>query len=74
ARIKGLLPAGTQVRHKTGTIGVATNDVGIITLPGDAGHLVIAAFVRSSEKEIPARENAIAQVARVLHDHFLLNR
>ncbi|MFM7193317.1 MAG: class A beta-lactamase [Bacteroidota bacterium] len=74
ARIKGLLPVGTQVRHKTGTIGAATNDVGIITLPGDAGHIVIAAFVRSSEKEIPARENAIAQVARVLHDHFLLNR
>jgi len=74
ARIKGLLPEGTQVRHKTGTIGAATNDVGIVTLPGDAGHLVIAAFVRSSEKEIPAREHAIAQVARVLHDFFVLNR
>jgi len=74
ARLKGMLPSGTQVRHKTGTIGAATNDVGIITLPGDAGHLVVAAFVRTSEKEIPARETAIAQVTRLLYDHFLLNR
>ncbi len=72
ARLKGALPAGTQVRHKTGTIGGTTNDVGIITLPGDAGHLIVAAFVKSSVKEIPEREQAIAQVTRLLYDHFFL--
>jgi len=35
-RLKGLLPEGTVIAHKTGTIGGTTNDVGIITLPQDA--------------------------------------
>src|SRR6266849_288368 len=38
ARIKGILPPGTAVAHKTGSIGGTINDVGIITLPDDAGH------------------------------------
>ncbi len=73
-RLKGVLPPGTEVLHKTGTIGMTTNDVGIVTLPGDAGHLVISVFVKSSEKPIADRERAIAEVARVLHDYYLLNR
>jgi beta-lactamase class A len=73
ARLKGLLPQATVVAHKTGTIGGTTNDVGIITLPDDAGHVAIAAFVKASEKEIPARERAIAEVARAVHDFFLFN-
>ena len=36
-RLKGLLPPGTEVAHKTGTIGRTTNDVGIITLPDGGG-------------------------------------
>jgi beta-lactamase class A len=74
ARLKGALPAGTQVRHKTGTIGGTTNDVGIITLPGDAGHLIVAAFVKASPKDVQEREVAIAQVTRALYDYFLFNR
>lgn len=70
ARLKGLLPQGTEVAHKTGTIGGSTNDVGIIKLP-DGTHVAIAAFVKSSEKEIPARERAIAEIARAIHDFFL---
>jgi len=45
ARLRGLLPEGTEIAHKTGTIGGTANDVGIITLPDNAGHVVIAAFV-----------------------------
>jgi beta-lactamase class A len=71
ARLKGLLPAGTEVAHKTGTIGGTTNDVGIITLPDDAGHVAIAVFVKSSEKDLSARERAIAEIARAVHDFFL---
>src|SRR5262249_52398804 len=56
ARIKGILPAGTEVAHKTGTIGMSVDDVGIITLPDNAGHVVLAAFVKSSVKESAARE------------------
>ena len=71
ARLKGLLPAGTEIAHKTGTIGGTTNDVGIITLPDDAGHVAIAVFVKASVKDIPARERAIAEIARAVHDFFL---
>jgi len=71
ARLRGLLPGGTEIAHKTGTIGGSTNDVGIITLPDNAGHVAIAAFVKSSEKEVPARERVIAEIARAIHDFFL---
>ena len=74
ARLKGSLPPKTEVMHKTGTIGMTANDVGIITLPDDGGHLVISVFTKSSEKPLEERERAIAEVARVLHDYFLLNR
>ena len=72
-RLKGLLPKDTEVMHKTGTIGMTTNDVGIITLPGDGGHVVISVFVKSSVKEIPDRERAIAEVTRTIYDYFILN-
>lgn len=71
ARLKSILPSETVVAHKTGTIGSVTNDVGIITLPDDAGHVAIAVFVKSSEKEILERERAIAQISRALYDFFL---
>lgn len=70
-RLKGLLPAGTVVAHKTGTIGGTTNDVGIITLPAGAGHVAISVFVKSSEKDVAQRERAIAEIARAVHDYFL---
>ncbi len=71
ARLKGILPAGTVVAHKTGTIGRTTNDVGIVTLPDGAGHVALAVFVKASEKDVPARERAIAEIARAVHDFFL---
>lgn len=73
-RLKGALPPNTEVMHKTGTIGMTANDVGIITLPNDAGHLVISVFTKSSEKPLPERERSIAEVTRALHDYFLMNR
>jgi beta-lactamase class A len=71
ARLRGLLPLGTEIAHKTGTIGGSTNDVGIITLPDNAGHVAIAVFEKSSEKDMAARERAIAEIARAVHDFFL---
>ncbi len=70
-RLKGMLPEGTVVAHKTGTIGKTTNDVGILALPGDAGHVVVVAFIKESLIEVPERERAIAEVARAAHDYFL---
>ena len=73
ARIKGLLPPGTPVAHKTGTIGGTTNDVGIIDLPGEAGHVVAVVFVKDSDEPTSNRERAIAHAARAIYDFFLFH-
>jgi beta-lactamase class A len=70
-RIKGILPEGTEVAHKTGSIGGTTNDAGIVSLPDNTGHVAIAVFVKASDKPVPARERAIAEIARSVHDFFL---
>jgi beta-lactamase class A len=72
-RLKGYLAPGTEVAHKTGTIGGTTNDVGIITLPDDAGHVVTVVFVKESVIEVPEREHVIAHIARAVHDYFVFN-
>nr|BCX01065.1 MAG: beta-lactamase [Bacteroidota bacterium] len=73
-RLKGLLPAGTPVAHKTGTIGGTLNDVGILTLPDGAGHVAIAVFIKSSDRDTASRERAIAEIARAVYDYFLFVR
>lgn len=73
-RLLGLLPAGTRVAHKTGTIGGTLNDVGIIALPDGAGHVAIAVFIKSSDRDTATRERAIAEIARAVHDYFLFVR
>ncbi len=70
-RLRGLLPEGTPVAHKTGTIGGTVNDAGIITLP-DGRRIVVVAFVKQSDAPMAARERAIAEIARTLHDGFAL--
>ncbi len=69
-RIKGLLPRGTPVAHKTGTIAGAINDVGIITLPDEAGHVAIAVFVYTFNRTTWRRERTIAEVSRLVYDYF----
>ena len=68
-RIKGLLPSGTVVAHKTGTsntnekgITAATNDVGIIFLPGGS-YLILAVYIRDSRADEKIREGVIARIA-----------
>lgn len=72
ARLKGLLPIGTQIAHKTGTSnGGITNDAGIITLPNQAGHVAISVLIKGSSKDDPERERAIAEISRAVYDFFL---
>jgi beta-lactamase class A len=72
-RLKGLLPSGTVVAHKTGTSGTekgmtaATNDIGIITLP-DGRHVAIAVFVSDSPADEATRESVIAKIAKAVWD------
>ncbi len=75
-RIKGLLPAGTVVAHKTGTsptndsgLSPATNDVGIITLP-NGKHLAISIFVCNSTDDEATRDAVIAKIAKAAYDHY----
>jgi beta-lactamase class A len=70
ARIKGMLPPETVLAHKTGSIGGTINDVGILTLPDNAGHVALALFVKQGTKS-EASEKAIAQIARAVYDYFL---
>ena len=69
-RIKGDLPRGVQVAHKTGTIGGTVNDAGIITLPDDMGHVVLTIFSKDTKDKTSEIENAIAQIARFVYDYF----
>ena len=75
-RLKGLLPPGTVVSHKTGTsftdekgITAATNDVGIVTLP-NGKHVAMVVFVANSPAAEDIRERAIAEIARAGYDYF----
>lgn len=70
ARIKGLLPADTEVAHKTGSMPMVANDVGILTLPNGAGHVAFAAFTKSAT-DTGKSERAIAEIARAAYDYFL---
>jgi len=68
-RLRGQLPAGTVVAHKTGSSGTikgltaATNDIGILTLP-DGRHLAVAVFLTDSRADDATRDRVIARVAR----------
>ena len=72
-RLKGILPSGTPVAHKTGTIGGSSNDVGVITLPNGKGHLIVAVYIKGSPLTYEQRDRAIAEVARSAHDYFVFS-
>ena len=67
-RIPALLPAGTMVAHKTGTLWGQTSDVGIIRLP-DGRKVALAVFVTGQESHA-AQARVIAQVARAVYDSY----
>ncbi len=70
-RLKGLMPKGTLVAHKTGTAGGIANDVGYITLP-DGRRFAIAVYTNSNETPVSDRDRAIAEIARMVFDYFYL--
>ena len=76
-RLKGLLPEGTIVGHKTGSTGTfrgltaGTNDVGVITLPNGQGLLAVAVYVKASTRDDATRDGLIARIARAAYDSAL---
>lgn len=64
-RMKALLPEGTRVEHKTGTLNGLSDDVGFVTLP-DGRRIAIAIFTRGGSD----RPRTIAETARAVYDGF----
>lgn len=64
-RMKWLLPAGTPVEHKTGTLDGLADDVGFISMP-DGHRIAIAIFARGGSD----RPHTIAEAARTIYDGF----
>jgi beta-lactamase class A len=69
-RLRGLLPQGTDIAHKTGTMAGSVNDVGIISLPDGRGHVAVAAFVNTLHSSTWRRERTIAEMTRLMFDYF----
>ena len=63
--MKWLLPAGTPVEHKTGTLNGLADDVGFITMP-DGHRVAVAIFTRGGSD----RPQTIAEAARAIYDGF----
>ena len=64
-RIRGMLPPGTSVQHKTGTLRGLSTDVGFITLPSGQ-RIAVAFFARGGSD----RPRTIATAARAIYDGF----
>jgi len=71
SRLKGLLPMGTVVTHKTGTLSSVANDAGLVTLP-DGGKFAIAVFIKGDTRGPATQDRVIADIARIAYDYFTL--
>lgn len=76
-RLKGQLPQGTVVAHKTGSSGTnkagltaAVNDIGIVFLP-NGKPFFISVLVTDSNENAETNEKIIADIAKVMWDHFV---
>jgi beta-lactamase class A/beta-lactamase class A VEB len=75
-RLKGQLPKGTVVAHKTGWSGMnkagvtaATNNIGVVYLP-QGKHFYISVFVANSTESPATNEKIIADIAKAAWDYF----
>ncbi|TYP95773.1 beta-lactamase class A/beta-lactamase class A VEB [Sphingobacterium allocomposti] len=74
-RLKGGLPAGTVVAHKTGFSGTrngiteAVHDAGIIFLPSGQP-IFITVFVSHSQEDTANNEAIIADIAKLVYDYY----
>lgn len=67
SRIPALLPKGTVVAHKTGTIRGVRNDVGLVEAPG--GPYAIAILTRGVESDIRT-DVRIAEISLAVYEAF----
>lgn len=78
-QLKGKLPKGTVVAHKTGwsgrnkTTGItaAVNDVGVVFLP-TGQHFFISVFITDSKEDKTTNAKIIADIAKEAWDYFMI--
>ncbi len=76
-RIKGQLPEGTIVAHKTGWSGTnketgitaAVNNIGIVFLP-NGEYFIISVFVSESKESFDTNEKIIADIAKATYNFY----
>ena len=77
-RLKGQLPKGTIVAHKTGSSGAnkegltaAVNDIGIVFLR-NGKYFFISVFVTNSKENAETNEKIISDIAKATWDYFTI--
>jgi beta-lactamase class A len=76
ARIQAGVPKGTRIEHKTGTgesfgdLNMATNDVGIVTLP-NGQRFALSILTAGSTRDAATREATIAKLTAACWKHFV---
>lgn len=70
ARLPAMLPPGTAIAHKTGTLNGLGNDAGIVTLPNGRS-FAISVFVMKDRRGHASRDRIMAETARAAYDYFL---
>lgn len=76
-RLKGQLPKGTIVAHKTGWSGInketgisaAVNDIGVVFLP-NGNYFYISVFITNSRENTETNERIIADITKSTWDYF----
>jgi len=76
-RIKGQLPEGTIVAHKTGWSGTnketgitaAVNNIGIVFLP-NGENFILSVFVTESKENFETNEKIISDIAKAAYDFY----
>ena len=71
-RMRAMLPEGTAIAHKTGTLFNTASDVGFIQTP-DGRNLAVAIYVTGQGGK-PGRESRIALLARTIYDGYTAAR
>ena len=68
-RIKGQMPTGVMVAHKTGSLYNTSSDVGIVTGP-DGHAIALAIYVTGGKNDHRYRFEKIATIARAVYDGY----
>lgn len=72
-RMPGLLPKGTVVARKTGTMDYYAADIGIITLPQKNGHVILTVYIKKAKYTGGPLNRIVAEISRTVYDYFLFS-